>query len=326
MPEVKVRYSWVDWSKFICIALMILCHTGMQGDDARGIVAQFIYCFHMPAFFIISGFLYKPHAWWNTLRAFLLPVLFFSLIKLAELAVIEYQHVGTVCLGKLVDFNNYWCNHTGHASLFTGQWFLFALMGCRLFMGDIGLFKVFGKYYWAVGVLCLIYVVIDDYLGGGYLFKDTYLYNTLVAMVFFCFGIFLKKRNIDFSKIPIVPAVVMLAISGAVSLVNGRIDMSASNYGLNCFLFYINAVIASLSLFVWTAKLKARSFVRLYSTGTLALLGSHMILYEVLFRILNVFGVCYGGYVSIISTIAIILLNYPLISFCEKRALWILGK
>ena len=326
MPETKVRYGWVDWSKFICISLMILCHTGMQGDDSRGIVAQVIYSFHMPAFFIISGFLFRPHAWWKTLRSFLLPILFFSAIKLVELLVIQYQHTGAICVGALVNINDYWCNRTGHASLFTGQWFLFALLGCRLFMGDIGLFKVLGRYYWIVGPLCLAYVAVDDYFDGDYLFKNTYLYNSLVAMVFFCFGIFLKKREVDFSKVPVGLAAIFLIVGMALCFWNGRIDMSMADYGLNCVLFYVTAIVVSLSLFILTAKCRARSWVTLYSMGTLALLGSHMILYEVIFRILKVFGICYGGYVSVVSTIAIVLLNYPLISFCEKKALWVLGK
>ena len=36
----------------------------------------------MPAFFIISGFLYKPHNWLLTLKKFCVPIAFFSLLNL----------------------------------------------------------------------------------------------------------------------------------------------------------------------------------------------------------------------------------------------------
>lgn len=72
------REAWIDWSKAILIWLMVLGHAGLSG-----VPRDFVYAFHMPAFFIISGFLYKPHSWWKTLKSFGIPILFFSAINLA---------------------------------------------------------------------------------------------------------------------------------------------------------------------------------------------------------------------------------------------------
>lgn len=49
---VKKRIHWIDWAKFIGIWLVIIGHAPIIG----GI---FIYMFHMPMFFMISGFLYN---------------------------------------------------------------------------------------------------------------------------------------------------------------------------------------------------------------------------------------------------------------------------
>ena len=56
---------------------MVLGHAGLGG-----LPREFIYAFHMPAFFIISGYLYKPHNWFKTLKGFGIPILFFSVINL----------------------------------------------------------------------------------------------------------------------------------------------------------------------------------------------------------------------------------------------------
>ena len=73
----KKRENWIDWSKTILIWLMVLGHAGLGG-----LPREFIYAFHMPAFFIISGYLYKPHNWFKTLKGFGIPILFFSVINL----------------------------------------------------------------------------------------------------------------------------------------------------------------------------------------------------------------------------------------------------
>lgn len=305
---------------------MILCHTGMYSGGYWGkLIAQLIYSFHMPAFFIISGYLYKPHAWWKTAKAFLLPVLFFSAIVLIKAIVAQYFRIGAIHISEIVYLNTFWCNSTGQGPLFVGLWFIYALMGCRFLMGDISIFKLFGKNYWIIGIICFAYVTIDNYLNKEYFFKTTYLYNSVVAMAFFTFGMFLKEHKFDFSKYSISLCTILSIVAIFLSVLNGRIDMLERNYGFNSLLFYLNAIIASLSLFMWTSKLKQYDCVRLFSIGTLSLLGTHMILHSFISPILKSTGLCIE-FISVISTIVIVLLNYPLISFCSKKANWILGK
>lgn len=77
IKQISHRKDWIDWSKAILIWLMVLGHTGLSGYGR-----EFVYVFHMPAFFIISGYLYKPHSWFRTLRSLGIPVICFSLINL----------------------------------------------------------------------------------------------------------------------------------------------------------------------------------------------------------------------------------------------------
>ena len=50
----KKRIEWVDIAKGIGIFLMVMGHTGIPR-----IGNQWIYSFHMPLFFFISGFLFN---------------------------------------------------------------------------------------------------------------------------------------------------------------------------------------------------------------------------------------------------------------------------
>lgn len=65
--SIKTRYAWVDNIKFACCILVVLGHT-FSGLTQAGIIKdgilfnlfiQSIYTFHVPMFFVCSGFLYQ---------------------------------------------------------------------------------------------------------------------------------------------------------------------------------------------------------------------------------------------------------------------------
>lgn len=52
------RYPWIDWLKSLGILLVVVGHTPLPESQHR-----LIYSFHMPLFFMISGFLIAPGGW-----------------------------------------------------------------------------------------------------------------------------------------------------------------------------------------------------------------------------------------------------------------------
>jgi acyltransferase len=59
------RYPWVDFLKTLGIVLVVAGHTHLPSEQHR-----WIYSFHMPLFFLISGFLLSPGAFSVSLREF----------------------------------------------------------------------------------------------------------------------------------------------------------------------------------------------------------------------------------------------------------------
>ncbi|MGN0245655.1 MAG: acyltransferase family protein [Lachnospiraceae bacterium] len=55
----KNRIEWVDFSKGVAMLLVVIAHT-MQGGTYGSMVRGVIYSFHMPLFFILSGFTMRP--------------------------------------------------------------------------------------------------------------------------------------------------------------------------------------------------------------------------------------------------------------------------
>lgn len=110
------RLDYIDSLKGFAIMLMVLCHSGLHNS-----ATQWIYSFHMPLFFIVSGFLFSEPNSRNFLqylrkkvKQLLVPFLIFSLV---------------LCFGR----RNYvdWCyilygsrNALAEATTFTPLWFL----------------------------------------------------------------------------------------------------------------------------------------------------------------------------------------------------------
>ena len=83
------RKAYIDILKGILIILVVVGHA-VKGDTA---VHQFIYWFHMPAFFMVSGYLYKERPFdkeWmlKMMRAYVLPYFAFCL---AIFAVFRFE-------------------------------------------------------------------------------------------------------------------------------------------------------------------------------------------------------------------------------------------
>lgn len=52
------RINWIDWGKAFAIYLVVLGHL-LSETGVEGKIHDFIYLFHMPFFFFISGLLFK---------------------------------------------------------------------------------------------------------------------------------------------------------------------------------------------------------------------------------------------------------------------------
>ena len=51
-PAVRQRIDWIDTAKGLCMILVIVGHTLPYGNLMR----NFIFSFHMPAFFFLTGY------------------------------------------------------------------------------------------------------------------------------------------------------------------------------------------------------------------------------------------------------------------------------
>lgn len=79
--DMTKRLEWIDIAKGIAIILVVLGHA-----TGASVVGKYIYCFHMPLFFIISGMCFRkgryefPEFFRKRFRQLFLPSIFLTLL------------------------------------------------------------------------------------------------------------------------------------------------------------------------------------------------------------------------------------------------------
>ncbi len=290
----KTRVVWVDWAKMMLIYLMVVGHFHPPLEQS-----QFFYVFHMPAFFIISGYLYHPHDWRRTVVSLMAPVVIFSIFNLLfQMLITELKQdnfdTSDLLRRTLVPFigGNLKPN-VDYIILFMGAWFPIVLMLIRLFVGDIKCLGFVYKNKKMVFSLVVAFMITlpfwADMKGEICQLKPFLLFPSLP---FFLLGSMLQ--DVDAHKLKIwlyrlLPLFFVLYLLMAVW--NGRVGILNLNFGHNYFFFFVGAVSGSALVFGACMLLPNNKFVRTISIGTMLILGLHMDFYEILFPILNRVGI-----------------------------------
>lgn len=270
------RIGWVDWAKAILIYLMAVGHCGVNENSFI-----FIYSFHMPAFFIISGFLYKEHNWLSTTQKFVIPILFFSFINCAYFIAIEvlhdtfypYSFMHKAILPYLTSLTD----TTTYVLLFPGFWFIFVLYICRLLLGDLRIFSPIKKYAPYIILTISIYMWVEPHLNISNQIKSMHLYKVIPCFPFILIGYILKKYP-TIVKLPKSVLIVLFCIFPALIKLNGHCDIYQHTFGQQYLFFLLNAVIGSVILFNLCIYLPKLRLSTIYSCGTFLILATHLIL------------------------------------------------
>ena len=241
------RIYWLDYAKVIGVFLMIYGHGSLCGD-----LRNYVYSFHMPMFFLISGMLYKPLSLRDTFRknwrGLMVPYLLLNIICYIPQLLAMLWH-GTLTFEKVyyswgaVLFGLGY-NTMGFVPISTPCWFIYTLFIAKLLMA---LFVKKGKY--GIQFLILISVIATVFLQYEQIDLLIPIDSTLLAIPFICAGYLLKCKII-----PLVQGYSLLMKFISVSFLllwlvlvpfNGKIDMNTCKIGESLFVFYITATIAT---------------------------------------------------------------------------------
>lgn len=315
------RIEWIDWMKALGIYLIVLGHFYSVGEE-------FIYVFHVPLFFAISGFLSKKESsqrvfWKKTWYNLAVPMLLMATVNLVF-----------ACMRQLADGTFEWQtfywfvrNVTfGMVAGFDALWFVYTLILLKLIFQYCPSRVVF--YVLVPCMLALAYCYNGvDRSGYPFFLKDpNVLANVLTAYPFFALGVaaggIRKAVNEWRNKRTLV--LVFAGSLGAVGLsyyYNQYVAMYACDYGGSLWWFLVGGVAGCLMVFA-ISKLLGRlpKTVAIIARGTIIILGFHKIM------IYYVRELVAASYTDVVFAAVIVLLFVPIIILTEKYLPLMAGK
>lgn len=310
------RLVWIDWLKFIGIALVVWAHISP-------IFQKEIFLFHMPLFFMISGALYKQKGikkeLLNSSQSLLLPYLIYNLLYMMPLPLggeRSWHSVINILLG----------NQEQLCYVMVPLWFVVALFVMRAICSikKINLY-IFGIIGLLLSVILFGIIQVDQT-------NDYFQLKTVIfCMPFFAMGgATFRLCNYTNSKnkyLVLSLSLVCMAAVFAIGMCNAPdklYNVYHCRYGTNIFFYYFASSIVCLSLFVLVSRFLTNVrclYVETISKGTLLILCLHMPIY---WKIPHLFD--NEMLTAILNMIIIILVTYVLIRLSEKYLPIMIGK
>lgn len=294
------RLNYFDMAKGIGVFLVLLGH--MQGEEFFSFspyilpMCSFIFSFHMPLFFIISGMLirYKndkdkdlPVLAGKRFKGIMIPYIWFSIIYL--LIVVYALITGGIKVQTLIVQIWYALGMYGINVL----WFLPALFaGELLFLWIIK--RHSGKLSAAVIIILSIVVFVINYFLQSIDYNTAFLERvhelsitllrpviacSFIALGYFIFGFFKHREK---SSIPeLLLGVALMAVDILLFEKNGSVDFRSMVFG-NPLLYYVCALSASVGLILILKNIpniKPISYFGANSLIVMAVHGNKLIIY-----------------------------------------------
>ena len=235
--SMKARIEYIDLLRCIGIILMIMGHTGFGS-----VFSKWIHCFHMPMFFIISGYMYKEMPLSKLVlrrsKSLLIPYFVFGLIHCA----IYFAVYG---FDTKVLFSFFWENTNGNMPIAGALWFLTAMFCTEIFFW----FTQHANLSTLWVTIIAFFIAVGGMILAKYLpFRLPFAIDVgLVGVGLYQIGKLIKDKWNKIINTNIWVALICLTLFSLLGFVNGDVNLKKGLYGI-WPLFWINAVGITVSL------------------------------------------------------------------------------
>lgn len=290
---MRKEIVWVDYTRVIGISLVIFGHAlqrfpAFEGSFWLKGLWDYIYLFHMPLFFIISGFLFRatPITMENIrsgggkiVKTLIIPYFLYQFIYLPILFVSKYGYSDISVLGKLL------CGiflGDGYETAYSIPvclpcWFIVSIIQLRLLFLLVPINKCTSII---LGCFSIAFLLLRKVCNFDLLFC---LDSTVMAIPYFLLGHYLNTYR-DFGKKGSFysMALVLALIVGVVLYFNGSAQMNGPSFGKSVFFNYAAGVSGTFCIFALSMCLANRFNSRLIilkiSRNTLFIIFLHWFL------------------------------------------------
>ena len=330
-----MRIPWIDNLKTVGIFCVVYGHT-------LGIIVSigvWIYSFHIPLFFLVSGYLLKSKYLEKDFKAFFIkttksiipPYIIFSIIGYLFWLLIS-RHFGNDAGQAMNVFEPLFAILYGTSSHDSIQltpivlWFF----PC-LYVAQLLTYWVFRPAKLIIVLLFSIALMIVGVLIPHNIFLPFELEDALIAQFFVTLGCIAKKKNIMgylCTHKSYIWALLLIATGSIASYMNGRVDMRSAYYG-NVLYFLCSSIGITMGIAIICSKFPATKLSENISENTVMIFPLHFLVFSC-FSAIYVYGfhnleIREMPSVSLIAAIANILLLITISPIIKKVLPWAYG-
>jgi fucose 4-O-acetylase-like acetyltransferase len=214
MKVEKARLDAFDILKGIAILLVVLGHS-LPSSKIGDLISNFIYSFHMPLFFIVSGYFYKTRPLLEQIKkdifGLLLPYIIFCIVLTIYglfrdlYGGISFPHETTRWF-RICFYGSY--NPNVPLGYVGPIWFLLAMFWCKT------MFSFLFSNNTKRNVVSFIFFPIFIAYMFKYIYIPLYVLQGITAMVFYYIGYLVKENDLLNRKCPIYIKLAMIIIWG----------------------------------------------------------------------------------------------------------------
>lgn len=277
MVDLKHRYNWIDWAKTFGIFLVILGHI----DYTPAPVKSWLYSFHMPLFFLLSGLLFKPRKTEDLIQHDLKRLLYpYVIYNVALFIIYSILHIAdnsfsivflkksllAILLG--MGYSTSWAT-----PLCDSMWFIIGLFIIHVAVAIIGI-----SNKQRIALFTIVSIVIICALNNSGIRTIIPLDSAIIATPFFLCGYYLKEIILksDHNKISLLLiSILSLLAFSVLQNYNGMVDIDMCLWGKSLLLTYFVATFGCL----WTITTFKLLFdfnnkvTQIVSEGTIFIIG-----------------------------------------------------
>lgn len=317
--SINKRIEYLDVAKFVGLVLVCFCHIPFP----EGNFHVWVYSFHMPLFFLVSGIFFSvdKFAIGKAAIQLLVPFLFFNLIACVISICIGFLTSGELkVMGAGIDFllkSHY---------VIGPSWFLVSLFIIRIYCGII--IKYFGDIWLIVSAVIILTLLY--YTHENEAWDVASLGSSVLGLPFYMIGmygkrVFLNETLIGKWWVPLVS----LALS-IPAIYNGQVGIHAISYGMNIFLYFVFGLSGTVLLVSLSRHIKiSRSIIIVFMDGALFFICMHTLIFEYSILIWNKLTGDFSGNTlieKIVFTALTFIMSYPIILLMLNKTPFLLGK
>ena len=315
------RESYIDVVRGLAIIFVVLGHLGMPA-----FAHSFIYGFHMPLFFILSGYLYSSSKQTNVpflqythikARAYLFPYVILALVNFFANLLMEKVQLSPSDLWISSKSHLYWLLLTNDAYGISPNCEALWLLPC-FFLVSVGFYLIQKQSTLVRSALMFVLCLLQAIFIVGNVQLPWHLNILPVCILFVYVGWFIRHYKLLDRPFYVFAVLLILGVTGSI-LNPVYLDLNHMSFG-NLPLCLCGAIGMSYSILYICKHWLIKSFLlELYGRNTLPIMGLHMLLSSLILLVLNRIPLFAAyGYHWWLNAALILLLFIPVCLLPEK--------